>query len=428
MEIDTELIRKCYQQLKQNQIKYAVYQRYYDGQHDILNGSYKMNESRSNLKVVVNFFRKFVDSSIAYSIGNPINYSSSEGNDYAIHMIDLNFSSWIKPVDQDLLKQTSIFGEAYEIEFINNDGEFRCSVLNPLNCFVLESGDADKKVIMALHEYQENIFSKEKKIDVYVDNLILHFDQSLNLLGQDEHVFPSVPINVCRINPEGRSLLDDIKSANDAYNNVLSDLVNEVSDFRNSMLKVVGASVDDKALVKMKTSGVIQIPTGADVGFLIKNINDTFVQNTLNTLEEKIYKLANEVDTNIALASNISGVALRSRLISLENKCILMESQLETAIMKRLRNFFFIQNLKSTTPINYRTIKMKYTPNIPSDLNLLSDSISKLQGLVSQRTLLSLLPFVESPSIELEQFKAEQQANRLIPDNATEDDLYGSEG
>ncbi|WP_176557823.1 phage portal protein [Sporolactobacillus terrae] len=427
MAIDLELIRKCYQQLKQNQIKYAVYQRYYDGKHDIFN-SYAMNDGRSNMKVVVNYFKKFINDEIAYSIGNPINYFSSVGDDSAIHNIDLNFSSWVKPHDQQLLKEADIFGEAYEIEYINQDGEFRCSVLNPLNCFVLESGDAEKKVIMAVHEYRDNIFSKEKKIDVYVDNLILHFDQSLTLLGEDEHLFPSVPIIVCRSNPEGKSMLDDIKSENDALNTNLSDATNESSDFRRAMLKVSGASIEEEDVLKMKKSGVVIVPQGGDVDYLIKNINDTFTQNLLNKHEANIYKMASHIDTNEKLQSNTSGVALRSRLISLENKCILLESMLEIAIKQRLKNFFFIQNLKSTTPIDYRTIKMKFTPNIPSDLTATSDAISKLIGVVSQETLLSLLPFVENPKIEMEKFKAEQQANRLIPDNANEDDLYGSQG
>lgn len=427
MAIDLDLIRKCYNQLKMNQAKYSVYQRYYDGHHDILN-NYAMNESRSNLKVIVNYFKKFINDEVAYAIGNPINYSSSIGQDDAIHTIDLNFSSWVKPHDQELLKVADIYGKSFECEYIDQDGNFKCAVFSPLNCFALESGDAERKVILALHVYRDNIFATEDKIDVYTDSEILHFDQSLTLLGQDTHPFSGVPIIVCRANYEGRSMLRDIKSANDAFNNVLSDLVNEVSDFRTAMLKVVGASVDEDELVKMKTSGVIQIPTGSDVGYLIKSINDTFVQNTLNTLEEKIYKMASHIDTNEKLQSNTSGVALRSRLISLENKCILMESMLELAIKQRLKNFFFIQNLKSNTPIDYRTIKLKFTPNIPSDLTATADAISKLVGVVSQETLLSLLPFVDNPTIEIQKFKNEQDANRLILSNANEDDIYGSQG
>lgn len=427
MAIDLDLIRKCYNQFLQDRIHYLIHHRYYDGHHDILN-NYAMNESRSNLKVVVNYFKKFINDEVAYSIGNPINYSSSVGQDVAIQAIDLNFSSWVKPVDQELLKVADIYGKSMECEYIDQDGNFKCAVFSPLNCFALESGDAERRVILALHVYRDNIFAKEDKIDVYTENEILHFDQGFNLLGRDSHPFPGVPVIVCRANLEGRSMLRDIKSANDAFNNVLSDLVNEVSDFRTALLKVVGASVDEDELAKMKTSGVIKVPTGADAGYLIKSINDTFVQNTLNTLEEKIYKMASHVDTNEKLQSNTSGVALRSRLISLENKCVLMESMLELAIKQRLKNFFFIQNLKSNNTIDYRTIKLIFVPNTPFDLTATADAISKLTGLVSQETLLSRLPFIENPKIEMEKFKAEQQANRLIPDNAAQGDLYGTQG
>ncbi|MFT8316647.1 MAG: phage portal protein [Sporolactobacillus sp.] len=427
MPIDLDLIRKCYEKFIQERLHYEIYRRYYEGHHNILN-NYTLNDSRSNMKVIVNYFKKFINDEIAYSIGNPINYSSSIGDDNSINAIDLNFSSWVKPHDQELLKIADIYGKSFEINYLDEDGNFKCLPLSPLNCFALETGNAERNVTMALHVYRDNIFSTEDKIDVYTDTQILHFDQAFNLLGQDSHPFHSVPVIVCRVNYEGRSMLKDIKSANDAFNNVLSDLVNEVSDFRTAMLKVVGASVDADALTKMKTSGVVQVPDGADVDFLIKSINDTFVQNTLNTLEEKIYKMASHIDTNEKLQSNTSGVALRSRLISLENKCVLMESMLEITIKQRLKNFFFIQNLKSNSSVDYRTIKLKFTPNVPSDLSATSDAISKLTGVVSQETLLSLLPFVENPKIEMTKFQSEQEANRLIPASANEDDIYGTQG
>lgn len=423
MAIDMDLINKCYQQLKENQFKYSVNARYYSGHHDIID-KYAMNDSRSNQKVVVNYFKKFINDEVAYSIGNPINYSSTSGDDQAIAAIDLNFSSWVKPIDQELLKQADIYGKSFELDYIDTDGNMKCAVFNPLNFFTLESGDAEKTVILALHVYRTTIFDTEDKIDVYTDSEILHFDQSFNLIGTDTHPFPGVPVIVCRANHEGKSMLRNIKSLNDAFNTNLSDLVNEVSDFRMAMLKIVGASVDNDDLVKMKTSGVIQVPDGADVNYLIKNINNTFIQDTLTTLEEKIYKMASHIDTNEKLQSNTSGVALRSRLISLENKCILLESMLEIAIKQRLRNFFYIENMKSNTAVDYRTIKLKFTPNIPADLTAISDSISKLNGIVSQETLLSLLPFIDNPTIEMQKFKREQDANRLVPPTAQQGDIY----
>lgn len=415
MEVTIGLIKKCLAELRKNQLKYSVYDRYYRGDHDILR-NYAMNESRSNMKIVVNYFKKFITDEIAYAIGNPISYISTLGDLDVLNLIDLNFSYWSKVHDQELIKQANIFGESYEVQYISSDGEFKATVLNPLQMFVLESGDAEKEVILALHLYSSNIFDKTEKLDVYVDNRILHYDIVKNELiktSEDTHIFAKPPVVVCGANTERKSMLDDIKTEIDSFNTILSDAINEHSDFRMAMLKIIGAKMEEDDIKNMKKLGILQVPAGGNVDYIIKNINDTYTQNLLNTVEEKIYKLASHIDTNQKLQSNLSGTALRSRMIALENKCVLMQSMLELAIKKRLKNFFNFIKIKTGKDYDYRTIKLKLTMNIPSDLNLLADTTSKLRGLVSDETLLSILPFIENPAIELEKRRKEQEAEIL---------------
>ncbi|WP_313757181.1 phage portal protein [Tissierella sp.] len=412
MKVDKELILRCLKELRKNQVKYKVYKNYFDGNMDILR-NYAMNESRSNQKVVVNFFKKFINDEIAYAIGNPISYISTVGDNDLISTIDLNFGYWSKVHDQELLKQANIFGESYELHYISESGDFKATVYNPLQMFVLESGNAEKEVELAIQIYKENIFSENEMIDVYYGNVIEHYqiidDETIKLTGRNTHIFDKPPIVVCSANTERKSMLDNIKSENDAFNTVLSDYVNEISDFRNALLKITGAELlDENELKEMKRVGAIQVPASAEVSYLIKNMEDSFIQNSLTTLEDKIYKLASHIDTNEKLQSNLSGTALRSRMIALENKCLLMQSMIELVIKKRLKNFFEYLRITKGQEYDYRTIKLKLTMNIPSDVNLIADTISKLRGLASDETLLSLLPFVENPQIELEKRRKEE--------------------
>lgn len=407
MELTDKLLSDCIRQLKTNQSKYEKYEKYYDGEHDIVS-NYAYQDSRSNMTVVVNYFKKFINDEIAYALGNPVNYISQEGDDEVAELIDLHFSHWSKVHDQNLMKKANIFGESYELQYIYED-EFKATVLTPLECYVLESGDAEKSVVLAVHEYKEHTFSEEVKYDVYYENQVITYTQDLKEVFRRTINFDSPPIQVCEANPERQSMLDDIKSQNDSYNVVLSDLVNEVSDFRQAFLKVVGAKLDTEEAKKMKKSGIIQSSGKADISYLIKEINDTFVQNLLGTLEEKIYKLASHIDTNEKLQSNVSGSALRSRMIALENKCILMQSMLEQTIKARLKNFFRFVKLKTGKDYDYRRIKLKFTMNIPNDVLLLADTISKLRDTVSQRTLLTILPFIENADNEMAQFYKERR-------------------
>lgn len=425
MKVNKELIIKCLGELRKNQIKYKVNKNYFDGDFDIYK-NYAMNESRSNQKVPINYFKKFINDEIAYSIGNPISYISTLADNELIQNIDLNFSHWSKLHDQELLKQANIYGESYEVQYINKDGDFKATVYNPMNMFVLESGNAEKEVELAIHTYKKHIFEENEMMDVYYNNLIEHYeivdDKTIKLVGTDTHIFLKPPIVVCGANAERKSMLVDIKPPIDAFANILSDYINEIGDFRNALMRITGAELlEEKELAEMKRVGAIQLPSSAEVGYLIKNLDDSFIMNALVTLEDKLYKLASHIDTNAVVSSNVSGTALRSRLIALENKCLLMQSMLEQVIKRRLKNFFVYLKVKEGKEYDYRTIKLKLTMNIPSDLNNIADTISKLRGLASDETLLGLLGFVENPTLELQKRRAEQDSQTIDLDKFIND-------
>lgn len=59
-------------------------------------------------------------------------------------------------------------------------------------------------------------------------------------------------------------------------------------------------------------------------------------------------------------------------------------------------------------------MQINYTPNIPVDLVTTVQVISQLGEKLSTETALSLLPFVESPAIELEKIKKERAEAETI--------------
>ncbi|MET3211308.1 UNVERIFIED_CONTAM: hypothetical protein ABIC26_004275 [Paenibacillus sp. PvR008] len=78
------------------------------------------------------------------------------------------------------------------------------------------------------------------------------------------------------------------------------------------------------------------------------------------------------------------------------------EALMEKAIKQRL-------HIKEGVQYDYRDIAVKFIRNLPTDLVGMADVIVKLQQVVSQETLLTLLPFVENPKLEFNKFHAEQQ-------------------
>lgn len=414
-----EKIEKLLAKLRSNRSEFLLYQKYYEGQHEIID-NYAMQDSRANMKVVCNFLKRFIDEEISYTLANPINYIPTDGNIELTKEIDLSFSTWGKVHDIELLKSALIFGHTYEINYLNSDGEFKAGVISPLNMIAITDESLEKKITLAIHLFRKNAFDDAEYLDVYEGNSIYHYKLGTGdgfgeaqLTHVDNHIFSDVPITINYANMESKPLLNEIKSLNDAYNNVLSDLVNEVSDFRNAFLTIIGAEIEKDDVGKLKEEGIIQVPPNAKVDFLIKNINDSFVQNLLNNLEKKIYQMAAHLDHNEKIQANTSSLALRSRLIALENKCSLLQSMLELTIKQRLRRFLRYLEVKTGVHYDYRTIKLKFTSNVPQDMAVIAQVITQLQNTISQETALSLLPFIENPKLELERFKKEQEINKI---------------
>lgn len=194
-----------------------------------------MQESRSNRKLIFNFPRKFVDNEVGYILGKPVNYVSKSDHDEVVHKINLHTSHWEKEDNINLRKQSEIYGESYELNYIDSDGQFSATVLSPLNAYVLEDGTADRNVLLGLHKFTRR-FDDKVYLDVYTDNEILHYEligdkknslskqsksPELQYIGKHNHIFGRVPRISCPANTERKSGFQDVTSLFDAYDSVL---------------------------------------------------------------------------------------------------------------------------------------------------------------------------------------------------------------
>lgn len=410
LEITEKIILECLKELNINAIEHQKYKNYYEGKHDILR-NYTMQDSRSNMKLVFNFPRKFVDVEVGYLLGKDINYISKSGNQEIIDVIDYHMTHWVQEQDIALRKQSEIYGISWELNYIDKDGDFKATVLNPLNSYILDDGTVERNAIMAIYKYNKR-FDDNNYIDVFLDNKIITYivsGEGLTKINERTHIFDRVPIIPCPANAERLSGFHDIIPLINAYNNLNSDLCNEVADHRNAYLLIENAELKVEDLQKMKEAGIIQVPQGAEVKWLIKDINDQFVQNELNLLEKKIYDLSDQVNFNENWASNTSSLALKNKLLNLENRVALREAIMENVIKQRLRNFFEYLKVKQGKEYDYKDISVQFTRNLPTDLAGISDMISKLKDIASDETLLAQLPFVANPQLEIEKRKTEKE-------------------
>lgn len=407
-----ELVKECYSDYLTKKSKYETAYNYYKGKTHAIE-QYKMVTERSNNKCNVNFVKKFVKEETAYSVGNAINYISKSGDKKVIDTIEYYItSSWKANNDTKLASKMILFGEAYEIYYVNENLEFKSRIIDPRHGYYYEDETTEEKLF--LHAFKKK-FDKSGKtyIDVYTKDCIYHLDDTfgVEIKPPTTHIFDEVPVGIAKISDEGieDTIFNDIKGLQDSYETCLSDIVNEISDFRNAYLKMVGVQLDEDTAKEMKKMGILQVPEGGNVEWVIKNINDSFIQNTLATLEGKMYELTSHINHNVNVVSNISGVALRSRLLSLEQRCVLNQQAFTELLKVRLRLLFKLLNARVNINLDYKDVKIKYTACVPQDDQTTANLINQLGDKLSLETALSLLSFIENPEIEAQKVKEQQE-------------------
>lgn len=398
-----ERLQKCIDEFYVRRETFQRMDNYYRGKTDAMK-NYKMITARSNNKAKCNFIKKFIKEEVDYILGNKITYISKSSNEGVINSITLGLAHWSEKHDKWLLKNALKFSESYELYYIDKDG-FSSRVLSPLNSYVLV--DDVGNVELLIHFFEKK-FEDGKFFDVYTENTIEHYKDN-ELIGTDEHYFGTVPVGICQLSEEKEddTLFNDLKGLQDAYETNLSDITNEISDFRNAYLKLIGCQMSDEDFQKLKELGGLEVPKDGNIDWLIKNINDTFVQNTLRTLKENMYEIANHINANEKLQSNTSSLALRTRLINLEQKCKGNTDAVIDCIKARLK-FLFIYLNKLGLSYDFRDIKVKFTPSIPQDDLMMAQIVSQVGDKISTETGIAQFSFVENPKEEIKRIKKEQ--------------------
>jgi SPP1 family phage portal protein len=306
------------------------------------------------------------------------------------------------------------YSKAFELYYIDSDAKFCSKIISPRHgkAVMDDVGEIEMFLYIFRVGYDTKLY-----IDLYTENEIIHCDETfMEVADRQPNVFGCVPVGIASLSDEGwlDTIYKDIKDLQDAYEINLSDLSQEITEFRNAYLVLNNYKIDEGDVALMKKMGIIETKGDkTSTQFLTKNINDTFVQNTLKTIEEKMFQITAHINPNEKMQSNTSSLSLRARLISLEQKCKLNEKALANCIKTRLCMMFCYLNKLKGTNYDCLDVKCKFSPNIPTDITATSQMIRVLGDKLSLETALAQLPFVDNVAEEIAKIKAEMQVNSI---------------
>ena len=391
---------------------------YYVGKHNILNKKGRPNNAPNN-QIVSNFCQYIADMSTGFFLGRPVAYTTAKENQSKLNvLLEIFRYNDESAHNLELAEEASITGESYEILYVDSDAAIRFKSVPSEEMILVCEANLEENILYAIRHYRIYDFNGTtytEYVEIYDKSSVRYYDYSgtrLTLTSTVPNYFDDVPIIDFPNNKQRRGDFENVLSLVDAYNMTQSLSLDDLMDFTDAFLVLKGmGGTDSEDVKKLRRDKVILLDDsngGAD--WLIKNLNDSYIENLKNRLQTDIHKFANIPDMSDSnFAGNATGVAIKYKLIGLEQIRSRKEREFKKALQRRIELISGMLKTKSKDAIDFRDVEITFTPNIPANNQEQAQIVKDLQGVVSQKKLLSLLPFVEDPVQELEELKKEQE-------------------
>ncbi len=419
-EMDAGLLAKIINRWRlEEQPALQRYCDYYMGNQAIMRKAYSDPTKPCN-RIVTNYCDNIVNNYTGYITGLPVTYKSDA--DMAGVQEVLNYND-VRTKDSELLRMALVFGKSFELHYVDEDGKERFDVLDPRTGIPIYDNTIEQGLLYFVRFYPEDTLSDSPAMlaDVYGASKVEHYRVSdgwgsVTYTGETPHYFGQAPVTVFPLNADELPIFYKVMGLQDAYNTLLSGEVDDFEAFCDAYLVLQGVDAEPEDIAAMKERRVLVLPEeGASAAYLTKNISDTQVQNILQNLNDTIHKLANTPDFSQESFGVSSGIALRFRLLGFENAASAIASNMTKALQKRIELICAISRVKGDAML-WRDVEIVIDRNLPVNDVEAANMVNTLRGLVSDKTLLSQLPFVSDVDAELEAVR-EQKAENM--------ELYG---
>ena len=396
--------------------KYTTNEDYFYGKHKILNRTFD-DKSKPNNQVMCNIPKYIVQVRTGFFSSSPLTLES-ENPEYLKDIRKVLEYNDFKQVFNQLDTYCSIYGHSFLVMYMNEEGRISFTAQNPTDWIYVRDNSLEQKPKFAIRYYAwwddvENMQMYD--IELYTDKEIINYEGNpvdLKEVSRRPHYFNGLPVIEFMENESRQGAYENVISLIDTYELMLSDTANTINYFSDCYLVLTGMQeTQAEDIAKMKNDRVLLVPEGCEASFLTKNVSENYNENMLKRLQEQIFVVAcTPLLSDSSFSSNSSGVAIQFKLFSMEKSVQLKENIFRAGFNRMfnlIKDMINLYERKSYTEDD--RIIQTFTRSLPMDLSALADSISKLNGVVSRRTLMSQLDFVSDATLEENQLRIEQE-------------------
>ena len=247
--------------------------------------------------------------------------------------------------------------------------------------------------------------------------------------AKENVIWDLVPLNAVE-NPDGLCLYEPVITLIDAYETVIKNNKHLFEYNDDAKLKITGFKPDNPLMIQDENGQwirnplrvkedqlILEAPTfytpdnTGDIDWITKDINDTASENHKKTLIELILMISmipsiSEISTKEKTATEIE----RS-FFPLEQVLTRADKLFKKELLAMWENIIGRINLKKKTNYDFREIQIDLERNLPTDKDSIVAMALQLREILSDETILSMLPFDIDVESELAKKQEEAQEN-----------------
>lgn len=162
----------------------------------------------------------------------------------------------------------------------------------------------------------------------------------------------------------------------------------------------------------LRTAGTLWLDIDGDAKWLLKDINDNALQNHKKTLMDLICLcsfIPNMTDLGFTQADNNS--ALEKKFFALQQLIADAEADFKKALNRRWELIFNKINKDKNKDYDFRNVQISLQRNMPSDKSSETSRAMSLRDLLSDETIIGMLPDDLDPKNEIAKKKTESETN-----------------
>lgn len=430
-------------------------EQYYIGLQDILqkkrtsigeNGEPVEVKNLPNNRIVDNQYKKMVDQKTNYLLGKPLTIQC-ENKTYQKLLTEI-FDALFQKLLIKLGRGSFNCGKAWLYPYYDENGEFSFKCMRPYELKVNWKDEEHTALDYAIRIYdivetKDNKDTIKQKVEVYVDDGIYYFDLSTSgrlspcepyhtnyfTIADNQYNWSKIPLICFKYHDNEIPLIVSLKSLQDAINQIESNFQDNMQeDARNTILVLINYDGENLGEFRknLATYGAVKIRSDVsghgDLKTLQVAVNSENYKVILKLLKDALIENAMGYDAkDDRLTGNPNQINIQSMYNDIDMDANAMESEYQLALKQLL--WFINCHLKNTGKGDFFNEKVDFIFNRDTLINeteVIANCV-KLQGILSQDTIIAQIPWVKDVEKEKELLGKEKEYNPFEVDNGQEE-------